>query len=198
MFKLEPKERLFCEKCGKLVGYNLKTKAITYKVRDVDIIVDDGISAYCKICGNELLDPFYEDYNLNKAYFLYYEKKFKEFYEYEKNKFKEFLEEKINKIYDNTDYLEIDVEEHNEDFNMCLEKLKNGKLNFSEEEISKFEKQGWLYYFFDLEREITEIVPLVPERSNPSVIPSCIIYDWNKVDFRMFDKWKEYINYFIN
>lgn len=196
MYKLEkPKEKLFCEKCGKLVDYETKfNQQLSYKVKGIDITINNGIIVYCKNCGNELLEPYYEDLNLKTAYEIY-DSIIK--HDAIKEEFEKFLEEKINKIYDNTDYLEIDVEEHNEDFNMCLEMLKNGKLDFSEEEISKFEKEGWLYYFFDLEREITEIVPLVPERSNPSVIPSCIIYDWNKVDFRMFDKWKEYINYFV-
>lgn len=148
------------------------------------------------------MEPYYEDLNLKTAYGIYQQ--------IIKNKFKDFLRETINKYSNNTkylfinfvysnNYLDIDVLEHNEDFDIALNKMKNILGEFGKEDIKQFEKEGWLYYYFDLMCESTEIIPIYPLNNKTNIdYPLTIIYDWNKVSSKMFDKWIDIINNYYN
>ncbi|AEX84768.1 putative zinc finger/helix-turn-helix protein, YgiT family [Marinitoga piezophila KA3] len=74
MFKItEPKERLYCEKCGKLVSYTITEKDEIFKIKKDEIRIKSTI-AVCEKCGEELFEPYYENENLKKAYKIYAKK----------------------------------------------------------------------------------------------------------------------------
>lgn len=114
-----------------------------------------------------------------------------------KEEFEKFLEEVINKFYTNPNYLDISMSKHNEDFEMCLDEMKSNENFFNKHDIEKFEKEGWLYYYFDLDTETTEIIPVYQGKNGLVYLPSVFIFHWDEVDSETFDKWKEYINYFV-
>lgn len=71
MYELKkPKERLFCEQCGKLVRYKTIKKRENYNVKNYPIEVERTV-AICEECGAELLEPYYENENLKAAYKKY-------------------------------------------------------------------------------------------------------------------------------
>jgi len=73
MYELKkPKERLFCEQCGKLVRYKTIKKRENYNVKNYPIEVERTV-AICEECGTELLEPYYENENLKAAYRKYAE-----------------------------------------------------------------------------------------------------------------------------
>ncbi len=73
MYELKkPKEKLFCEQCGKLVRYKTTKKKENYNVKNYPIEVERTV-AICEECGAELLEPYYENENLKAAYRKYAE-----------------------------------------------------------------------------------------------------------------------------
>ena len=64
------REKLYCEKCDKMVDYEVVEKREVFKVRGEDIEIIAKV-AICKECGNELSEPSLEDENLMKAFKIY-------------------------------------------------------------------------------------------------------------------------------
>ena len=66
----KPKEKIYCEKCDKLVEYDIKEEKSIYNIRGQEIAIN-AYFVFCKECGEKLLEPYYEDLNLKKAYKKY-------------------------------------------------------------------------------------------------------------------------------
>lgn len=64
------REKLYCEKCDKMVDYEIIEKKEIFKVRGEDIEIISRV-AICKECGNELSEPSLEDENFTKAFRIY-------------------------------------------------------------------------------------------------------------------------------
>ncbi len=67
------REKLYCEKCDKLVDYDVIEKKEVFNVKGENIEITSQV-AVCRECGNELSEPTLEDENLKKAFRKYAEK----------------------------------------------------------------------------------------------------------------------------
>ncbi|MBT1247335.1 MULTISPECIES: type II TA system antitoxin MqsA family protein [unclassified Thermosipho (in: thermotogales)] len=70
---VSPTKKLYCEKCDDLVDYKIKTKKEEHNIRGDKIEIEARI-AICKICGNELFEPYLENENLKALYRKYVRK----------------------------------------------------------------------------------------------------------------------------